>query len=256
MIKSYVINLDKDVDRLQFFSENFSSLGLSFERISAVNGKEFPEADYQQFMKLRPRNNKTWLRGQMGCFLSHFKAWELIANGSENFCTVFEDDIHISPDLKHILDDTSWIPDNADIIRLETSTNRVRLGTKPVAVKHGRAAYKVMSTSWNAGGYILSRSAAKKLVAIPPVEHQPSDILLFNFAESSLANQFHILQFYPALCTQDKHHSTGLNLFASNIESSDTQLSRIFSILKYCTPKHTFLSLQKSSQGYKRIHFQ
>ena len=256
MMKSYVINLDKDTDRLQFFSDNFKRLNVEFERISAVNGRNFYEQDYQDFMKLRPRNNKTWLRGQMGCFLSHFSAWQLIANGTEDFCAVFEDDVHISDDLQYLLKDTSWVPSNADIIRLETSTNRIRLSTTPVLEYNNRSAYKVMSTSWNAGAYILSRATAQKLVALPAAQHQPSDILLFNFNESPLVEQLHILQFHPALCTQDKHHANSNNQFSSNIEFSDADVGRLISKVKNYTPKNIWQSLLKSSQGYKRIGFQ
>jgi glycosyl transferase family 25 len=256
MIKSYVINLDKDTERLQFFSDNFKRLGLEFERISAVNGRNFSEEDYQNFMQLRPRNNKSWLRGQMGCFLSHFTAWQLIANGTEEYCAVFEDDVHISDDLKKIIENESWIPQNADIIRLETSTNRIRLSSSPVIEHSGRSAYKVMSTSWNAGAYILSKGTAQKLVELPLAQHQPSDILLFHFSESPLVNRLQILQFHPALCTQDKHHANSTNQFASNIEFSDADVSRLIVKFKNYTPRKIWQSLRKSSQGYKRIEFQ
>jgi len=256
MIKSYVINLDKDTERLQFFSDNFTRLGLEFERISAVNGRNFSEQDYQEFLRTRPRNNKSWLRGQMGCFLSHFTAWQLIANGTEEYCAVFEDDVHISDDLKNILEDSNWIPENADVIRLETSTNRIRLSSSPVLEKSGRAAYKVMSTSWNAGAYILSKSTAQKLVALPHAQHQPSDILLFHFSESPIVSNLQILQFHPALCTQDKHHENSTNKFASNIEFKDADVSRLITRFKSYTPKNIWQSLRKSSQGYKRIGFQ
>lgn len=257
MIKSYVINLDKDTDRLQFFSDNFKRLNLEFERISAVNGRNFHEQDYQEFMRLRPRNNnKSWLRGQMGCFLSHFAAWELVANGTEEYCAVFEDDVHISDDLKTILQDSSWIPNTADIIRLETSTNRIRLSNAPSVQHNGRTAYKVMSTSWNAGAYILNRSTAKKLVALPLAEHQPSDILLFNFSESPIVNQLEILQFQPALCTQDKNHASSTNKFASNIEFSDAEVARVVARIKNYTPTRIWQALRKSSLGYKRVGFQ
>src|SRR6187549_1568147 len=114
MIKSYLINLEQDSERLAFFESNFNRLSIAFERISAVDGRKFPEQQYQDFMKERPRNNKTWLRGQMGCFLSHYTAWQKIAEGDSRFCAVFEDDIHISDDLKKVLSDDSWIPDEVD----------------------------------------------------------------------------------------------------------------------------------------------
>lgn len=256
MIKSYVINLDRDENRLQFFTNNFKRLGLEFERISAVDGRQAPEQEFQDFMQLRPRNNKTWMRGQMGCFLSHFKAWELIANGNEEFCAIFEDDVHISDDLKFILQEKSWIPADSDIIRLETSTNRVRLSKSPVMEYRNRPIYKVMSTSWNAGGYILNRNTARKLIGLPFTDHQPSDVLLFHYIESSVASKLQILQFNPALCAQDKYHSSDINSFVSNIECDEPKMYRLMSALKKYSPQSTLESLRKSSQGYKRIKFQ
>src|SRR5688572_13693775 len=119
MIKSYLINLDKDTDRLAFMRENFSRLGLSFERFAAVDERSFSDAAYQQFMIERPRAGKLWLRGQMGCFLSHYNIWQKIAQGSDRYCAVFEDDVHIADDLGHLLSRTDSIPDAVDLIRLD-----------------------------------------------------------------------------------------------------------------------------------------
>jgi glycosyl transferase family 25 len=255
MIKSYLINLDKDTERLVFFKSNFKKLGMEYERINAVDGRLLPENEYQQFLILRPRHNKSWSRGQMGCFLSHYTVWRKIAEGVHDFCAVFEDDIHISPDLKVILDDSGWIPDNIDIIRLETSTNRVRLSPRAVLTHANRSAYGVKSTSWCAGGYIISRKAAQTLLDLPPREHEPADSILYNFVDSRVATEFSILQFNPALCTQDKHLATG-GRFASNIEAPLSSVQILNSSLKKLSLTVIWRALYRSLVGYKRIGFQ
>lgn len=252
-MKCYVINLDKDIARLEFFANNFKRLNLEFERISAVDGRLLSEQEFQDFMRLRPRDGKLWWRGQMGCFLSHYSVWHLIANGTEDYGVVFEDDVHVSDDLEGLLKDSSWIPEATDIIRLETSTNRVRLSAVPIAKYNNRSAYKVLSTSWNAGGYILSRATARKLIDLPLAQHQPSDILLFNFNDSALVRELQILQFYPALCTQDKHLINSAKQFASNIELNN--VNNLNSRVKHYTLKNLWASLLKSVNGYKRIGF-
>jgi len=264
MIKSYLINLDKDLDRLAFFKSNFERLGITFERIAAVDGRTFSEEDYQAFMQKRPRNynrdnSKKWLRGQMGCFLSHYNVWKKIAEGRENYCAVFEDDIHISNDLKHILQSENWIPHNIDIIRLETSTNRIQLTSQPVATYKKRKLYGVKSTSWCAGAYIISRKAALRLVSLSEKYHEPADIMLYHFDESVIARDLQIFQFNPALCTQDKHLADGLNSvkFASNIEFDTANKARdIKARLEKISPAKLATAVYRSLCGYKRIGFQ
>lgn len=260
MIKTYLINLDKDSERLSFVTSNFKKLGVEFERISAVDGRTFSEQDFQAFSKPRPRrNNKVWMRGQMGCFLSHFAAWEKIAKGDQDFCAVFEDDIHLSDDLTQILNDGSWIPGDADVIRLETSTNRIRLSPQPLVTRATRNFYGVKSTSWCTGGYLISRKAAQQLIDLPVQHHQPSDVILFNFEDSVIAKKLNILQCHPALCTQDKHTATQHLSFASNIElpvaGAVAGPSQFMEKLKRLSPALVVGGLYRSLLGYKRIGF-
>lgn len=219
MIKSYLINLDKDSERLGSFKRQFERLNIEFERIPAVDGRQVSEAVYTEFQRARPRNHKKgWLRGQMGCFLSHYAAWQIIANGDEPFGAVFEDDIYISDGLGIVLSSGAWIPEGVDIVRLEPSTNRIRLGQRKVLAREGRDYFQVLSTSWCAGAYLLSRSAARRLIEIRPEQHQPADIMLFSFEDSAVAPDLTILQCQPALCIQDKFLNPENQTFRSNIE--------------------------------------
>ena len=257
-MKSYLINLDKDTERLAFFKANFDRLNIPFERVSAVDGRLFSEQAYQDFMKERPRDynrpeGKQWLRGQMGCFLSHYSVWQKIAESKHNFAAVFEDDIHISDDLKYILEDDFWIPDHVDVIRLETSTNRVRLDARATLSYAGHPAYQVKSTSWCAGAYIMHRRLAQQLVALPAKYHEPADVMFYNFSESIVARELTILQFNPAFCTQDKHLANSSNQFASNIEFDPAPAPG--HKFKKLSPALISQAIYKSLSGYKRISF-
>ncbi len=259
-MKSYLINLDKDTDRLKFFNANFEHLGIAVERISATDGRVFSEEDYKNFMQTRPRDynrtqTKNWLRGQMGCFLSHYAVWQKIAAGSEPFCAVFEDDIHISNYLGKILNDHSWIPSNVDIIRLETSTNRIRLTSQPTLTHIGRKLYGVKSTSWCAGAYIINRNTAQKLVDLAEKYHEPADVILYNFEESVIAKDLNILQFNPALCTQDKHLTEGKVKFSSNIEFDKSAQPSLVHKLRKFSPVNVLTGIYRSLSGYQRIGF-
>jgi glycosyl transferase, family 25 len=255
-LKTYVINLDKDKTRLEFLTSNFNRLGIAFERIAGVDGRTFSEEDYHAFMSDRPRKSKPWLRGQMGCFLSHYQAWKKIAEGEDRFCAVFEDDLHLSDDLTTILASNHWIPDDVDLIRLDTSTNRVRLTSEPVLTYSTRKLYGVKSTSWCAGGYLLHKRAAQKLLALPTQDHEPSDVILYNFEVSSIAKTLKILQFHPALCTQDKHLVKSNLRFSSNIEFPENQAPAWKIHLKKIAPSAIIKAIYRSLFGYKRIGFE
>lgn len=255
MIKAYLINLDRDQERLAFFSANFARLGLAFERVAAVDGRTFSDADYQAFNQARPRPTKPWYRGQMGCFLSHFEAWRRIAEGEDRVCAVFEDDVHVSDDLPRVLAEDSWLPEGVDIVRLETSPNRVRLARKPFLTCHDRPAYQVRSTSWCAGGYLISRHTAQRLISLPPHQHAPTDFLLFSHADSAIAAQLTTLQFEPALCTQDKYHAGAAMRFSSNIDGPVNTKRALRLRLGRFSPMNLAVAVARSLQDYRRIGF-
>lgn len=255
MIPSHLINLDQDVERLAFIAATFRRLGIDFERTPAVDGRLFCEADYQQFMASRPRHGKPWLRGQMGCFLSHYSVWQEIARSRDRFHAVFEDDIHASDDLKEILADDGWIPDEVDVIRLETSTNRVLLTARPLLSHAGRPMFGVRSTSWCAGAYLINRRTAQQLVGLSAIHHQPADAMLYSFEESIIARALNILQMNPAPCTQDKHLATGNIRFSSNIEAPPSPAERLQSGARRISPVAVIRALVRSLSGYKRIGF-
>lgn len=254
-MKTYLINLDQDSERLAFFASNFERLGMTFERVPAIDGRRFSEADYQAFMRLRPRHGKTWLRGQMGCFLSHLAVWEKIAQGKERFSVVFEDDVHVSNDLEYLLSDSHWISDDIDLIRLETSTNRVLLGSRVVLRREGRPAFDVLSSSWCAGAYIIHRRTARQLLALSAEFHEPADVMLYNFENSAISGKLKILQFNPAPCTQDKHLESGSIQFASNIELATPAYGQARRLFRFLSPKVLVRAIYRSCRGYRRIAY-
>src|SRR5690606_26957754 len=105
----------------------FSRLGLSFERLEGFSGRDMSEEDFKKFSSTRPRDGKyEWTRGKVGCFLSHSHAWKICAEGPDDYIAIFEDDLHVSDEMPYFLNDTSWLPKDFDIIRMESPTNRIK----------------------------------------------------------------------------------------------------------------------------------
>ena len=103
-----LINLSRRPDRLAFMRAQFDQLGLPFERIDAIDGKVVdvgPGTDLISPVEL-------------ACALSHRKAWAHFLDSGENFCLILEDDVLIVPQAKHLIDDPSHLPLDAEIVRL------------------------------------------------------------------------------------------------------------------------------------------
>jgi glycosyl transferase, family 25 len=256
-VKPYVINLDRNPERLQAFTARFDALGIPFERFPGVDGKAMSEKDFAQFVSTRPRNGKPWGRGALGCFLSHYTLWQKIAVSDQEYSAVFEDDIHhVSNCVKDYLQTSCWLPRDCDILRLEPSTNRLLLSKEPVATWRERGLFKVRSTSWCAGAYIISREAAKRLAALPHEHHNTADHTLFSYEDSIIAAKLNTLQVVPAICLQDKfyHRNAKDVAFKSDISTADE--GRSFKArLHYALKKSPLTWLRRSLQGYKRIGF-
>lgn len=244
-MKTYVINLEKDADRLRFMTGQLDALGVDFERIAAIAAEDI-SPDMIGYLR-SPRSDGftvRWKNSEAACFFSHGKAWERIANGDDSHALILEDDMHLSGILERFVADHDWIPDDAQIIRFESSTNRLLLDAPLKA--YGRNVARLLSTSWCAGAYVLSRETARYLVALEHPLYDHVDAYLFSHERSPLARTLRTYQVFPAVAIQDKFINK-FPLFKSNIETEEDQTAK---------PRRNVASaLLKTIHGYRRIGF-
>jgi len=189
-MKCLVINLDRSVDRLAAVKSEFSRIGVALERVAGIDVKEG-----------LPFEAPPLTATEVCCFLSHRLCWEIIADGPDEYGAVFEDDVVFSQDAGSILVDSSWIPPNADIIKLETFFNRVRLGSQHFAVAGAYSARLLLGQHLGACGYIVSKKAAQKLFNSTERPKAAVDVALFSPNQMTAARKT-IYQLTPALCMQ------------------------------------------------------
>ncbi|HEV7855781.1 MAG TPA: glycosyltransferase family 25 protein, partial [Herminiimonas sp.] len=145
-----------------------------------------------------------WLPGAIGCFRSHYQAWTEIANGTEDFGVVFEDDVHISAALPKLLAEVGQCLNDFDVLRLEGTKHRVLLNDEKTVHAAGISLVEVKSEAWGAGAYILPKKTAQLLLAEPTTRHSPVDFFLFDKNTSAVARRHRVYQTIPALCVQSK----------------------------------------------------
>lgn len=110
--KVYVINLDKDVERLKKIDSALQEVGIEYERFSAVLGSHV-----STHPNLTPLCCMFCTDGIKGCALSHRTIWEEAIHNGYQSILVFEDDAIIPTDINERLRDAkTQIPSDWDVI--------------------------------------------------------------------------------------------------------------------------------------------
>ena len=154
----YVINLDKNENRLQKFTSNYVSSGLKnepFVRIKAIYGKEINYKDYisdKVEIKMTP--------GMVGCFLSHLQLYDTILKCNKEYALVFEDDANITKDLNLSMISSMFdsIPEDWDIILIGYDISN------PIHKYEKFDGYLRMYNFWGTHAYFIKKTAAAKLL--------------------------------------------------------------------------------------------
>jgi glycosyl transferase family 25 len=168
---AYVINLDRDINRLHSITRNLEAAGLSFIRIPAVVGKEI--ANLEQYINhslYYKRNRRLFPKpGEVGCYLSHLKAMSTFLESPDPWCIILEDDAELLPDCKKVLrllsENTRW-----DIVKLFNFHSGMPIKKHALGDDYHLVIYLTRTTSCAA--YAINRQAAQKILdqALPMSE--------------------------------------------------------------------------------------
>jgi len=169
--RTYVINMDKDVERYNKIASYYHNSDLSelpLERYSAVDGKNVEPSywltddainDFKQVLNNGYRTHHYQLTyGGIGCFLSHYNLAKQLLSEQKNIDAyiVFEDDTAIPRNLlSHIERNISELPEDWDYLMFYT----IRANGEPSTNKLNK-----LKSFWGLNGYIINKKGARKLV--------------------------------------------------------------------------------------------
>lgn len=168
---TYVINLDRDVQRLDAVTQNLNMLGLPFKRIQGIVGKELP--NWEKYVDLKAyakRNRRTIPRlGEIGCYLSHLKAMEAFLNANEPWCIILEDDAEVLPECLDVINGLAAY-DDWDMVKLFNFHHGLPFKKRSLGLNHNLVIHLTRTTS--SAAYAINRRAAHKLLrsALPITE--------------------------------------------------------------------------------------
>ena len=186
MVQIYLINLDRDRDRLAHMREQLKS--VSFTRAPAVDGTKNPET------------TSGLTRFELACLASHQNAWRRFLATSDAHACFLEDDLHIWPGFRALVDDDAWVPSDAHSVKIDTYLQKVKLGERRAATGERQVA-RLYTRHESSAAYILSRAGAERYLALTARPTLPADYALFPKNARRLG--LRIYQLIPAVAIQD-----------------------------------------------------
>ena len=155
-MKVYVVNLKKNPERMESIDAQLKKLGVEYERIEAVYGKELSEEEYGRSVSslhaFLARGRKL-TDGEVGCALSHLEIYRRMIAKRIPVATVLEDDIIVKPEFAKVLSEVEVFVDvdKPQIVMLST------LGSRDA----GKTGIVKTTSAICTDGYVITLPAAK-----------------------------------------------------------------------------------------------
>jgi glycosyl transferase family 25 len=198
---TYLINLDRSVERLTQATSQLETQNVPFTRVQAFDGSGIDTDNTAPYAPSRSLQyfGRTMQGGEIGCFLSHVDcARRFLASGA-NYSLVLEDDIQLTAEFAMVLpelmewlaqrQDLDWYLVNLGNPRLKIATQLHQFGSYTLF----RAHYFPMTTT----AILWSRAGAEEFLR----QFEPIFAPIDNFFRHWLIGTNHGLAFYPPLAT-------------------------------------------------------
>lgn len=161
-MKVYLVNLDRDTDRFASIDGQLKKLGVEYERVSAVYGKDLSKDEIARCF-----NSFRWwcamgrpvAPAEIGCALSHYNIYRRMEAEKIPYCCILEDDIAVSPQFISIL----------QLVRRRLDQKRPQVFL--LNDHQNRYAGFSLGIHWSrfggmcTDGYVLTQAAARNLLA-------------------------------------------------------------------------------------------
>jgi glycosyl transferase family 25 len=161
-IPTYVINLEGAAKRWKHVQKIFAEAGITFSRVPAIEGNT---------LRLEPSiYSEGWYRSlhgretnprEVGCYLSHLKAWQsFLGTGSEHGL-ICEDDISFSPDFVTVITNVLTLPRFWNLLRLSGLSQGSPLKVRQLSAQQWLCIN--LGRIKGSGAYLIDRKAAQVL---------------------------------------------------------------------------------------------
>lgn len=178
-IVSYVINLDRSIERWQHIQSQAEGFGLDVRRISGVeidpaSREPWPHYDHAAFVR---GSSRPMLPQEYGCYLAHVKALNAFLASEAECAVIMEDDVSLSADLVSRAYSAHEAAPFAEVIKL-LNHRTVLFRAVATSVNGDEIGKCLFGPQGSAACYLVTRDGARKLVDALKIITCPFDVAL------------------------------------------------------------------------------
>ena len=220
-MRVFLVNLRKNPERLERSASRLGALGVEFERVEAIYGKDLTRDE-----KHAAVNGFRWwcaqgrkIRdGEIGCALSHFKIYKKMQEEGIEYACILEDDNIYDDEFCAVLDQVGKLLDTKrpEVVLLSNYTDPVTVSNE-VKIAPTRNDYTTAS-------YIITRAAAMALLKANFPIQVPCDYWR-RWVSRDIILLYHSV---PTVCKQEDR-----KIYGSDVETSDMERVSEYGLLKW-----------------------
>ena len=179
-IQALVISLERSTDRRERVKHELKNISIEWQFLNAVDGfalQVLPHS-YNKSKAKRLRGYEMTL-GEIGCYLSHMKAWEKCVEQNKTML-VLEDDFVINGDLSRVIESLTQMDQKWALVRLAALYNAEH---RVIDRINGIALAENKGDPVGAAAYLIKPSAAGQLIKNSSAIYEPVDHYLEHYSK-------------------------------------------------------------------------
>jgi glycosyl transferase, family 25 len=191
-IPIYVINLPRDEQRRDYMRRALADLGLTAEFVPGVEGKLLTPQELESYDSPRARAyyGSDMRRGEIGCYLGHYRLYQRLLREKAELALVLEDDVTLdaslpdllravaSPDGQAALAGSGWsiIHQRSGRAKVHSGEGKRFRGHTLARFASGHELHLLRTHILSGGAYLINRNGLERMVKygrriFMPIDH-------------------------------------------------------------------------------------
>lgn len=179
MLVTYVINLKRSTERMENMDRALKAMQVDYERVEGVDAQLLSEVLLSRNATPSVEYPYELAKGELACFYSHRKCWEMLVNSQHEWALVLEDHCEFSEAAGRYLRSADWLPSECELVQLIYS-DKACFADEKKPLDDGNSLVKLAcSSAIGSSAYLISRGAAVEALRMSARISEPADNFLF-----------------------------------------------------------------------------